>query len=278
MKKQEFHLDIVTDTDKASKLLAEKAGMSQQLLKKYMNLGAVWLERGGSVRRLRRASTKVQPDDKLHFYCDESLLQEDVKEAVLIEDCGGYSFWFKPSGMLSQGSKWGDANTIYRFAETNLKPERPAFIVHRLDRAASGLILLAHSKKTARQLSQIFEEKALVKEYQAVVQGNCTCWLSEKLLDEPIEGKAAKSYVCCMRVAEDKKRSLLNIRIETGRKHQIRKHLSGSSHEIVGDRLYGGALADEIDLQLRAYHLEFLCPMTNERKNIVLPEALQLSL
>ncbi len=58
-------------------------------------------------------------------------------------------FGTNPYGMLSQGSKWSDHCTIARFAQQHLTPERPVFIVHRLDRAATGLILIAHSKKTS---------------------------------------------------------------------------------------------------------------------------------
>ena len=65
----------------------------------------------------------------------------------------------------------GDHCTIYRWAEQQLKPERPAFIVHRLDRAASGLIILAHSKKMAQTFSQLFKNHDIQKQYRATVEG-----------------------------------------------------------------------------------------------------------
>ena len=105
------------------------------------------------------------------------MLSSPVPQALLIEDLIDYSVWYKPYGMLSQGSKWSDHCTIARFAQKNLSNERPAFIVHRLDRAATGLILIAHSKKAAKALSSLFENRtiesnSLEKFYQIIVHGN----------------------------------------------------------------------------------------------------------
>ncbi|NOR36869.1 MAG: RNA pseudouridine synthase, partial [Woeseiaceae bacterium] len=124
-----------------------------------MTHGAVWVTRGSNTQRLRRAKRALRVDDEIHLYYNAEILAEVPAEPTLVADVDGYSVWNKPYGLRSQGSKWGDHCTVARWAERNLQPERPAFTVHRLDRAANGLILVAHSKKIAAALSELFRER-----------------------------------------------------------------------------------------------------------------------
>ena len=119
------------------------------------------------------------------------ILGLQVDAAVLIADEGDYSVWYKPYGMLSQGSKWGDHCTINRWVEQNHPPQRPAFIVNRLDRAAQGLMLIAHTKSSASALSDLFEKRAINKKYTALVSGS---FPEELILDSAVDEKHAVSY------------------------------------------------------------------------------------
>ena len=203
-------------------------------------------------------------------------------EAQLIADEGSYSIWNKPSGMLSQGSKWGDHCTIYRWAEKQLKPERPAFIVHRLDRAASGLIIIAHKKKMAAQFAEMFQKHEIKKHYHAWVEGDFSARVSKDnpvvIITENIDDKNAESHVRLLKVVaiegSNQQESLLDVEIKTGRKHQIRRHLAGIGYPIVGDRLYGledGSKEKIRDLQLNAVFLSFQCPETGQLHEYSLP-------
>ena len=133
--------------------------------------------------------------------------------------------------MLSQGSKWSDHCTINRWSETQLQPQRPAFIVNRLDRAAQGLMLIAHSKSMARFLSNLFEQHAIYKAYVAKVQG---MGIKVGACALPIDDKQAVSHIHLL--GTNANNSLVKVEIETGRKHQIRIHLASLGHPIVGDR------------------------------------------
>jgi tRNA pseudouridine32 synthase/23S rRNA pseudouridine746 synthase len=206
----------------------------------------------------------VPQGSTLHLYYDEGVLMQQPDEAKLIADEGQYSVWYKPYGMLSQGSKWGDHCTVYRWAEQNLSPQRPAFIIHRLDRAASGLVLIAHSKKVAAYFSRQFRDRKVEKVYQARVEGE----LPEAMtIDSKLDTKEAISHVLPKSFDAVKNQSLVEICIETGRKHQIRRHLAGAGYPIAGDRLYGNASREDTEnLALAACLLAFDGPGDESRR------------
>lgn len=263
--KTEFHIIVEAADSGAPELLAGSSGLSRQQVKSAMTKGAVWLTRGSSTQRLRRAKRILRPGDEIHFYYDTEVLAEEPVEPMLVADVGGYSVWNKPYGLRSQGSKWGDHCTVVRWAERHLQPERPAFTVHRLDRAANGLILIAHSKAMAAALSQLFSTRAIEKRYRAWVTGDMSEQTEIIRVDEGIDGKPALSDVSFVEVSADRGRSLVDVRIETGRKHQVRRHLAHLGHPILGDRLYGNGENDDVDLQLTAYLLAFDCPVSGKR-------------
>lgn len=255
---------IDADGQNAVDVLHGKTKLSKQQIKAAMTKGAVWITRGKNTQRLRRAKRKLYHGDKLYIYFDAAILAQTPPEPLLVADVGEYSVWNKPYGMRSQGSKWSDHCTVVRWAEQHLQPERSAFTVHRLDRAANGLILVAHSKKTAAALSQLFEQRRIDKRYRATVQGDLSTQASPLRLAAEIDGKPAVSEVAFTRLSDDGSQSIVDVRIETGRKHQIRRHLAGLGHPIVGDRLYGSGEADGVDLQLSAYQLGFECPVSGK--------------
>ncbi len=266
----EFHIDVI-DSSTAADLLKQQSGLSKQQIKQAMKKGAVWVsEANKGHKRLRRAAKALKVGQELHLYYDAKVLALQVDAAVLIADEGAYSVWYKPYGMLSQGSKWGDHCTINRWVEEQQTPQRPAFIVNRLDRAAQGLMLIAHTKSAAIALSGLFAQRLITKHYTAVVAGQLPKHL---LLDTPIDDMPALSQASSLAYNSLTKQSLVNVKIETGRKHQIRKHLSGAGFPIIGDRLYGPAVTEwKINLCLVASFLRFCCPLTGSQKSYRLVE------
>ena len=263
--KIESHIVVEAPEQNAVELLQQASELPKQRIKFAMGQGAVWLTRSGHTQRLRRAKRKLRQGDELHLYYDDEILAEVPPEPDLVADVGEYSVWNKPFGLRSQGSKWGDHCTIVRWAERHLQPERPAFTVHRLDRAANGLILVAHSKKMAATLAKIFQSRKVEKRYLALVAGDFSGQPSPLRVDQPIDGRKAVSEISLEQVDDDKSHSLVEVRIETGRKHQIRRHLADLGHPVIGDRLYGTGEEDGVDLQLTAYLLAFRCPVSGEK-------------
>lgn len=268
----EFHIAADNADDNAVDLLCAASGLSRNVIKSAMSKGAVWITRGQQSQRLRRAKRELQPGDEIHLYYDERVLAETPPEPLLIADKGDYTVWHKPRGMRSQGSRWGDHCTIMRWAEQHLEPERTSFTVHRLDLATNGLILVAHSKRMAGELGRLFRERLITKRYRAVVHGDLSRW-GVRTLSDDIEGKAARSDVSFIAASADGTRSLVDIQIFTGRKHQIRRHMATAGHPIAGDRLYGTGEADGVDLQLTAWLLAFDCPVEQQAVEYRLPES-----
>lgn len=264
---------------KSSFLLARESGLSQQKIKKAMQSGAVWLQRK-QLKRLRRASKELFEGDELQLYYNASILQQSVNEPQLISDEGQYSIWFKPYGLYCQGSKWGDFCAINRWVEMHFQPQRPTFLVHRLDRATSGILLLAHTKKAAQLFSDLFAQRKIVKSYQAVVEGDARLWDQFIELHQSVGGKKASTLVRCNHISGPY--SLLDIRLNTGRKHQIRQHLSIAGFPIVGDRLYGTYDQDsdieQANLQLQAVSLAFNCPFSGMPKSYEAPHQQHLDM
>ena len=282
--KFEKHLHIDHKDQTAVDALEASTELTRQSIKQAMTKGAVWLTRNKSTQRIRRADKPLKPGDELHLYFNEQVLQEEPTAPTLIADEHAYSIWYKPYGLLCQGSKWGDHCTINRWVEKNLEPQRPAYIVHRLDRAATGLTILAHQKKAAAYFSQLFESRAIEKKYHAIVKGT---FPKELKLSSAIDNKPAFSHAKLLSVKTKTQQSLVEVTIETGRKHQIRRHLSEAGFPIVGDRLYGQSNGTEnnnnenknnVDLCLRSCYLSFIPPTENTPKNYQLPSHLSLSL
>lgn len=255
--------------------LAMETGLSNRCIKQAMRKGAVWHSRGKSTRRIRRCSKQIKKDDFLHIYYDPKILRIEPPSPKLVGDEKGYSVWYKPFGLRSQGSKWGDHCTVHRWIESHYMPQRPAFMVHRIDRAATGLVLIAHEKNLVTSLARLFQYRKIEKRYQALVHGR----LVPDYLDikNSIDGRDAFSTARFLEYDGSQDRSLIEVTTETGRKHQIRRHLTNSGFPIVGDRLYGQK-GDFEDLKLCANYLKFKCPLSDSWKEFQLPHWLALTL
>ncbi len=183
----------------------------------------------------------------------------------------------KPSGLLSMGSEREKERTAHRMLNEHLKalansPLQQAFIVHRLDRDTSGLMLFARSESTQAALQQNW--RTVTKKYLAVVEGapgNANGTLRDKLVESKSlmvrvdraasGGELAITHYRVLR--RHGGRSLLELTLETGRKHQIRVQLAALGHPIVGDRKYGAQSDPARRLALHSCELKFRHPVSD---------------
>jgi tRNA pseudouridine32 synthase/23S rRNA pseudouridine746 synthase len=264
----ELKRTLQTPVDNALEFLAEASGLPKKRLKDAMSKGAVWLIRGSHERRLRRANSPLRAGDRIELYYDEALLELRPPQLSAIEDRMGYSLWYKTAGVMSQGTRYGDHMALPRIAELAYGYKREIFAVHRLDRETRGLILLAHNRKMAAILSKLFQDGAVEKGYQAVVLGEAPL---DGTVDLALDGKAAITHFTRLEYDPERNTSVLEIRIEHGRTHQIRRHLEHIDHPVMGDPRYGEGNKNREGLLLVAHRLNFICPMRRQPTEFQLP-------
>ena len=272
----EIHTPVIYPGQHAFGLLSQQDKLSPDQIETCFKHGSVWLERVGKPVRIYDQYTPLKPGNKLHLYCNDSTLAACPYQPQLVQDFTGFSVWVKPSGMLSQGSKWGDHWTLSQWIQHHHFSERECFITHRLDRFTEGLMIVAHQSAINKQFHRLFEQRQIKKTYRAIVSGLMTPDESINI-DTPIEQQSAVTRILVISQNSATRQSLVEINPETGRKHQIRIHLAELGHPIVNDRQYGLAPFSG-DMQLQACGLEFTPPDQENLLQIRLQEDKLLAL
>lgn len=230
------------------------------------------LQVGDTVRipplKLITAQQSQQPPKKIQSIIEESIIFEN--EQLLVVN--------KPSGLAVHGGSGLSFGLI-----ESLRASRPKTdfleLVHRLDRDTSGCLLIAKKRSSLQALHQAFRENTIEKHYRALVQGKWprktqridaplkknTLSSGERLVRVNKNGKSALTYITP--ITPHVLASLVDIKLETGRTHQIRVHTAYVEHPIAGDTKYGNSdfnqSMKQLDLRrlfLHAYSLTFCMP------------------
>jgi 23S rRNA pseudouridine1911/1915/1917 synthase len=229
-----------------------------------------------------KAGYKVRASDKVTVGFDEAkaVVFPDIDLPVIYEDddCVVIN---KPVGLLTHSKgAFNPEATVSTWLRARMKAPKGerAGIVHRLDRATSGVMICAKTPEALGWLQKQFSQRKVKKSYVAVVEG--VLKEPQAIIDMPIErnpkkpqtfrvGSNGKAAVTAYKVLKtDGKLSLLELKPDTGRTHQLRVHLEHLGHPIVGDTFYGGKPAER--LFLHAQELEITLP-NKERKVFKVP-------
>jgi tRNA pseudouridine32 synthase / 23S rRNA pseudouridine746 synthase len=247
----------------AADFLAAQSGISKTRVKDAMNKGALWIKRKkGGLIRLRSATAWLKPGDHIEFYYDDGLLSICPPEARLLGDKKSYSAWIKPAGLMAQGTKFGDHCSLMRQVELFFRNQREVFLVHRLDREASGVMIFAHDKQTAACLSELFQKNLIIKKYRVEVLGNLQERGRKDIIDLPLDGKSAITEYDVISFDPTSNTSVADVIIKTGRLHQIRRHFDMLGFPVMGDPKYGKGNKNKEGMKLTAYSLAFRCPVS----------------
>lgn len=184
----------------------------------------------------------------------------------------------KGYGLLSIGTDTKNDGTAYSILKDYVKWHNPAnkiFIVHRLDRDTSGLMMFAKTMEAKEAMQHNWNNMVLNRKYVAVVEGipdpdadTIRNYLAENsryevfATDNPQEGKLAVTRYRTLRAGHNY--AMLEVELDTGRKNQIRVHMAGIGHPISGDRKYGAEPSPIHRLALHAATLRFVHPVTRK--------------
>ncbi|MEK7783628.1 MAG: RluA family pseudouridine synthase, partial [Candidatus Binatota bacterium] len=219
-------------------------------------------DRALAMRRHSRPSTKFLPRGL-------AILHED--RDILVVD--------KPAGLLTMGTDTDKTRTAYFILTDYIrkgysKSRNRIFIVHRLDRETSGILVFAKSEEAKLCLQSQWKETQ--KKYLAVVHGRCekrsetiTTYLAENkaysVYSTSDTRKGRLSHTAYKVLKETKDFALLEVDLLTGRKHQIRVHLAGIGHPVVGDQKYGKGNKAHKRLALHARSISFRHPFSGKQ-------------
>ncbi len=190
---------------------------------------------------------------------------------VLFED-DYLAIIYKPSGILVSGNKFVTiANALTQNLQKSnqidaVKPQP----IHRLDYPTSGVLLIGKTSSSIHTLSKLFENKEVQKTYHAICIGEMKSYGN---INNPIENKESETVFEVIETVTSKRFGFLNLvklTPKTGRKHQLRIHLSAFGNQILGDKEYGNPnlILKGNGLYLHASTLEFTHPFTQEEISI----------
>ena len=219
----------------------------------------------------------LQPGDRIKVHSrvgDEAVKLSGLR--ILFED-DDLLVVEKDAGLLTIATKNEKQGTVYRQLTDYVKtvhPNNRIFIVHRLDRDTSGIMLFAKTKEVQQILQNNWHELVPERAYIALVEGavkkdgTITSWLKENSAfivyssPKPNDGQKAVTHYKVLK--KNRHHSLLEVHLETGRKNQIRVHMQDLRHPIVGDKKYGAQTRPIGRLGLHAFKISFQHPITNE--------------
>ena len=235
-------------------------------------------------------SYKVRENDEISINYVEKEDEKDLKPLELALDVvyedNDVLVINKPKGLVVHpgGGHYDDTLVnalIYNEKElSNINGLNRVGIVHRIDKDTSGLLLICKNNFAHKEIASQLETHSMHREYIALVDGIIASDSGKiigkigrskenrlKMAIDNINGKEAITHFEVLK--RYKKYTLIKCRLETGRTHQIRVHMSSINHPLVGDKIYGGStsLYNEGQL-LHAYNLTFIQPSTKKEVNV----------
>lgn len=219
----------------------------------------------------RFGSTKLNKGDIVEIF-PHFLQKKKLTELPILFNDDDLIIIDKPEGVAS--------------SESELEPllKQKIMLVHRLDKATSGILILAKTERAKEALEKLFFDRQIDKTYLAIVQGPVAA--EEGIIDRPLRLKkryeggviyhvapfGMKALTEWKRLARSAKESFLMLKPHTGKTHQLRVHLEFIGHPILGDPIYGLESRSSLHverLMLHARRVEFIHPFTNKRVEII---------
>jgi 23S rRNA pseudouridine1911/1915/1917 synthase len=266
---------VVTEAAELMPFLLQKLPQqSRTSIKALLQNGQVWVE-GKAIRQFNHA---LIPTQRVEIQRVGTLQSKSVRGlAVLFEDAHIVVIE-KPAGLLSMATNREKEQTAYSQLSHYLKQQNPknkVFIVHRLDRDTSGVMVFAKTEQAQQNLQQSWNSGTKERVYLAVTEGipqvaagKIESYLRESKALVVYSSRDAQNGQYALTHYQTLKTTaayaLLEVRLETGRKNQVRVHLQDLGTPIVGDKKYGATTNPLGRLGLHAWVLAFEHPISGQ--------------
>ena len=237
---------IVKKESELLEYLYENLDMPKRRIKQYLTHGAIYVNNNKTTqynyKLLKGMTIVIDTDSKNKKELPFDILFED-NHIIVVN---------KPSGLLTIATEKEKEKTLYHIVREYLVSKdkyAKVFIVHRLDKDTSGIVVLAKDEKTKNKLQENWNEYVSLREYVAIVHGKLKK-IEDRIVQNLKETKTNLVYVTKKDdgkeaitnykvIKENEDYSMVSINIETGRKNQIRVAFATLKHPIVGDKKYG---------------------------------------
>lgn len=256
-------------------LLNVLAKSSRNSVKSILTRGQVMVDD----QLITKHNYPLQPGQKVKIQSNKAAINVSklVGVSILHED-DDLIVINKDAGVLSVASEKEKDHTAYREITAYVKRSRPdnrIFVIHRLDRDTSGIMMFAKNEETQQALQSTWNESVKERLYTALVEGKVrpesgtiTSWLTEnsafRVYSSPTDNGGQLAVTHYRKVQGNKECTLLEVLLETGRKNQIRVHMEELGHPVMGDRKYGATGNPLRRVGLHATALSFVHPRTGE--------------
>lgn len=254
-----------------------KKRLDHYLAEKYPDISRAFLQKLCNSEQVHvngkpeKSGFKLKPADKVKVLYDMAGIEkiEDIDLPIIYQD-NDVLVIDKPAGVIShsRGKYWNEPSVASFIRQITGQDGERAGIVHRLDRATSGVMVCAKNQDTRAFLQKQFADRKVSKTYIAVVSGHLEP--AQAIIDMPIErnpklpstfrvgsnGKAAQTAYKVIKSTD--MYDEVELEPKTGRTHQLRVHLSHQGHSIVGDKLYAGEEAARLYLHAHKLKLSLL--------------------
>ena len=272
---KETHLKVAEPIELMTFLLAKMGGMSRNSVKSLLAHRQVMV----NDKVTTRFNLPLQPGDIVTVNSGRGNIELSHPKLRIIFEDAYLIVVEKKEGLLTVSTGNPDETTAFSILKNHVKkssPQNRIYVVHRLDRETSGVIMFAKNKDVQLTLQENWHRIVTRRIYVALVEGKMekeqdtiVTWLSENEKSLKIHssntdngGQQAITHYRCVKSNDNY--SLLEIELETGRKNQIRVHMQGIGHPIVGDKKYGAGVSPINRLGLHARLLAFYHPVTTE--------------
>ena len=270
------HLKVTEPVQLMTFLLAKMGGMSRNSVKSLLAHRQVMVNN----KITTQFNQELKPNDIVEVNSGRGSIELNHPKLKIIFEDAYLIVVEKKEGLLTVSTDNNtEETTAFSILKNHVKkssPENRIYVVHRLDRETSGIIMFAKNKEVQLTLQENWHRIITRRIYVALVEGKVekeqdtiVSWLSENERSLKIHssdtdngGQQAVTHYRCIKSNENY--SLLEIELETGRKNQIRVHMQEIGHPIVGDKKYGAGISPINRLGLHARLLAFYHPVTTE--------------